>query len=1162
MKKIITRIVILSLVGILIFSLFNIGKIYAEVDKFKLVDVSIDNKSESVDASIINYDKNIVNSKIIYHKVNDFMIYKLSIKNQDNNNYKIVTISDDNTSNYLTYSYEKHENEEFNSGNTKDLLVKITYSNEVKNMSKRNINDPVKIIVTLMDEEGNVINNDVIINPKTGDRVGIYLVLCIFSLIGLVLFAMKRNRKLKKSLLLILLLLPAIVKAATASYVVILNNNIKLHDKLLVKINIDGNEEERIIPYGTKLENIEIPEKDGYIFDNFYDNNEIFDINSIITDDKTIEGKYKLIEYEISYNYDGGTANNPNKYTIEDEITLNNPTKTGYNFSGWTGSNGDVLQTRVTIDKGTTGKKNYIANYSASDNVKYKVIHKYKNLDGTTEDEVENLIGTTDSTVRPQAKSKTGFINPELKDLVIKGDGSSELEYIYERKMLTFNITDRTYVNSSSTENGSYPYGTSIRVLAEEREGYTFKWSDNDTNYEKTFILEENTNLSLIYTIKTYTVSFVTNSDTNIDDQTIDHGGKVTKPTDPTKNRYTFIDWYTNSTFRDVFDFNTEIKSNTTLYAKFTKNDTCIDFARDSWPTIRTNLLIDTTYYDVGCEKEVEIDMNDDGTNESYTVRLSNVSSPEVCSIDSYSKTACGIVIEFVDMVTRRPMNTINTTAGGWKETEMVTWLNNDFYNKLPSSLKEVIVPTYPIVSGSSPVVQNIDGSGISEDITKEDYNINRLYFLSSREVGYNTSYDNKNNVSTDTRTLDYYNLNNNTKYKSDLNNSSSPWLLRTAHSSYFGNFMGAWGSDITPLSPVSNNGVAPAFRIGNIPTYTVSFNTSGGSEINDQSISYGNKVIIPDNPTKEGGTFLGWYTNDNYSTEYDFNNLVFNNMTLYAKFSFITTLTANASGGVIPETIGWTGSGETVTKNVTTYEQYGLLPTPTRDYYDFNGWYTEENGQGTKITSDSTIINENNHSIYAYWTPIKYTIKYRPSNGEEIEVSKGDFVEYDVSYTDMAWDNNQNRYTFTSKNGWRLLDYTYNEKTGLYDNVKLISTGTPAEIGFTTDGGGSQNQSVYDGIDWKETNENNLRDYLSFLNNVFDDDNLNYNADLLISRNKVKVAAALYESEKFRNIEFLYTSYNPINGYNDKMFFNYIKNKDIIYNEFTNNSLRFYTFY
>ena len=73
------------------------------------------------------------------------------------------------------------------------------------------------------------------------------------------------------------------------------------------------------------------------------------------------------ITYEIYYELDMGTvsAANPETYTVESEsITLNNPTKTGYTFTGWTGSNGSTPQTSVNIPNGSTGNKTYTANWT------------------------------------------------------------------------------------------------------------------------------------------------------------------------------------------------------------------------------------------------------------------------------------------------------------------------------------------------------------------------------------------------------------------------------------------------------------------------------------------------------------------------------------------------------------------------------------------------------------------------------------------------------------------------------------------------------------------------------------------------------------------------------------------------------------------------------
>ena len=71
-----------------------------------------------------------------------------------------------------------------------------------------------------------------------------------------------------------------------------------------------------------------------------------------------------VIKNTITYNLDGGVANNPILYDAETEtFTLNNPLKPGYTFIGWTGSNGSTPQVTVQVVKGTTGNLVYNANY-------------------------------------------------------------------------------------------------------------------------------------------------------------------------------------------------------------------------------------------------------------------------------------------------------------------------------------------------------------------------------------------------------------------------------------------------------------------------------------------------------------------------------------------------------------------------------------------------------------------------------------------------------------------------------------------------------------------------------------------------------------------------------------------------------------------------------
>ena len=84
----------------------------------------------------------------------------------------------------------------------------------------------------------------------------------------------------------------------------------------------------------------------------------------------SVTANWTAHSYSISYDLAGGSVATPNptSYTIESSaITLNNPTKTGYTFAGWTGTGLDAATTTVTIAAGSTGDRSYTATWELAD---------------------------------------------------------------------------------------------------------------------------------------------------------------------------------------------------------------------------------------------------------------------------------------------------------------------------------------------------------------------------------------------------------------------------------------------------------------------------------------------------------------------------------------------------------------------------------------------------------------------------------------------------------------------------------------------------------------------------------------------------------------------------------------------------------------------------
>ena len=240
-------------------------------------------------------------------------------------------------------------------------------------------------------------------------------------------------------------------------------------------------------------------------------------------------------------------------------------------------------------------------------------------------------------------------------------------------------------------------------------------------------------------------------------------------------------------------------------------------FRDDSWATIAVKVKVNPAAYAVGTTKKLKVYDNPNGettngTYKEYTVRVANNTTPAECNDSNFSQTACGFVVEFVDIVENRRMNSTNTNAGGWRDSAMRTYANVEFFNKLPIDLQKVITDTN-VISGHG-------GTTGETNFTSTD----KIYLLSAHEVYEDVTskqVSRRDKAYDKTRQLDYYkNLGVTTISYSGaikkINGSSSFWWLRAADSYINNNFLVVSNNGNWDDSNAGNTtGFAPAFRIG-----------------------------------------------------------------------------------------------------------------------------------------------------------------------------------------------------------------------------------------------------------------------------------------------------------------------------------------------------------
>ena len=192
--------------------------------------------------------------------------------------------------------------------------------------------------------------------------------------------------------------------------------------------------------------------------------------------------------------------------------------------------------------------------------------------------------------------------------------------------------------------------------------------------------------------------------------------------------------------------------------------------------------------------------------------------------------------------------------------------------------------------------------------------------------------------------------------------------------------------------------------------TYTVTFETNGGSVVNGQSVAEGGKVVEPDTPTRTGYIFKGWFSNKNCTTPFDFNTPITGKTTIYALWSpayYTVTFETNGASNTISS------------RNVRHGNTVPVPTTPIKSGYTFMGWYTDatfyrEYDFTTPVTGDIT--------LYAYYTQnptggdvedTYITVTFETDGGSVVH---GQTVKKGEKVTRPEADPSKDHYTFV---GW-----------------------------------------------------------------------------------------------------------------------------------------------
>jgi len=437
-------------------------------------------------------------------------------------------------------------------------------------------------------------------------------------------------------------------------------------------------------------------------------------------------------------------------------------------------------------------------------------------------------------------------------------------------RQVTFESNGGTPVASQTVTDGE----PATKPTDPTRQNYTFDgWFIDDVTFENEWdfatAVTDDMTLYAKWSLNQYTVRFESNGGTPVASQTVTHGETATKPTDPTREGYTFDSWYSDDvTFENEWDFSTVLTDDITLYAKWIINQYTFTFESNGGTPVASQ----TVNHGEPATKPT------DPTREGYT-------------FDGW----------YSDDV---------TFENEWDFSTVVTD-EIALYAKWSLNLYTVCFECNGGTPVASQTVTHGETATKPTDPTREGYTFDGWY---SDNVTFLSKLDFETAV-TDVTFLD-------------------EWDFAT---------------------PITEDMTLYAKWITN--QYTLIFECNGGTSVDSQTVTYGESATKPTDPTRENYTFDDWYVdNETFADKWNFSTTITTDIILYAKWiksEHTVTFESNLGTPVASQKVS---HGEVATEPA----------QPTREGYTFEGWYIDDEtfvnkwNFSTAITADIT--------LYAKW--------------------------------------------------------------------------------------------------------------------------------------------------------------------------------------------------
>ena len=514
---------------------------------------------------------------------------------------------------------------------------------------------------------------------------------------------------------------------------------------------------------------------------------------------------------------------------------------------------------------------------------------------------------------------------------------------------------DDYYALFDSSQYGSLTFGEGLSVQAATEPNGTFVAYNQYGN--KTY---DHVKIDKAAPI-TYTVTFDSDGGSAVASQTVNAGETATKPADPTKSGYTFKGWTQDGT---AYDFDTAVNSNIELKASWEEDS--------STPLTKYNVWVAGTQVTSANASDVLDDGATSYDAATNTLMVKNdiaATGENVCAIkatteDDFtvdidgsvtisSEEGNGIDIQNKAIVTGDTL-TITADSYGIRADEIAvnggTYIVSGWRGLLGKSGVTISNATVTITATNNAIYSYNDKSNISISNSTVIATSTKSRSIFIEESGEETiTISNSTVTVTGSNCAVYapkFEVTGNSDVELKATTTATPDSDYCALSGCGDNFIVAETLDVLASTETDGSNPVPYVKDDRVTydwvkiaapavtTYTVTFNSDGGSAVAAQTVESGKTATKPADPTKSGYTFKGWFLGDD---KFDFGTPVTVNITLKAIWETTTpkAFTDVPSNAYYYEAVLWaveygitTGTGDGTTFKPNEYCTRGQVVT------------------------------------------------------------------------------------------------------------------------------------------------------------------------------------------------------------------------------------------